>query len=145
VAPGDYTFRVKAANADGVWNDEGASLRVRIKPPFWRTRWFQATALMGCLGLAVGGYRARVVNLQKKADQLAQQVEQALAEIKVLSGFLPICASCKRIRDDRGEYVMMEQFISEHSEAVFSHGICPECVKKIYPELTEEQQDGPTG
>jgi hypothetical protein len=55
--------------------------------------------------------------------------------IKILEGILPICASCKRIRNDVGEYEQMEKYITEHSEAIFSHGICPECAKKLYAEL----------
>lgn len=57
------------------------------------------------------------------------------AEVKTLSGFLPICASCKKIRDDEGYWNQIEAYIHEHSEAKFSHGICPECAKKLYPDL----------
>ena len=57
--------------------------------------------------------------------------------MKQLSGFLPICASCKRIRDDTGYWNQIESYISAHSEAQFSHGICPDCIKKLYPEEYE--------
>ena len=56
-------------------------------------------------------------------------------EIKTLEGILPICASCKRIRNEDGVYVSMEAYLSRHSEAQFTHGICPECKVKLYPEL----------
>ena len=56
-------------------------------------------------------------------------------EVKTLSGFLPICASCKKIRDDNGYWNQIEEYIREHSEAEFSHGICPDCKTKLYPEL----------
>lgn len=62
-------------------------------------------------------------------------LKEALAEVKVLSGFLPICASCKNIRDDKGYWNKIEAYIRDHSEVEFSHGICPECVKKLYPEV----------
>lgn len=62
-------------------------------------------------------------------------LQRALAEVKQLSGFLPICASCKKIRDDKGYWNQIESYISQHSEAEFSHGICPECAKKLYPEF----------
>lgn len=56
-------------------------------------------------------------------------------EVKILQGFLPICASCKKIRDDKGYWSQIESYISDHSEAQFSHGVCPDCAKKLYPEL----------
>ncbi|MDI7262116.1 MAG: response regulator, partial [Thermodesulfobacteriota bacterium] len=56
-------------------------------------------------------------------------------EVKVLRGFLPICSSCKRIRDDKGYWNLIENYIKAHSEAEFSHGICPECSEKLYPWL----------
>jgi HAMP domain-containing protein len=64
-----------------------------------------------------------------------RRVEKALAEVRTLQGLLPICASCKRIRDDQGYWKQLEAYISQHTEAQFSHGICPECMQKLYPEL----------
>jgi len=64
-----------------------------------------------------------------------EELRKALAEIKILSGLLPICSSCKKIRDDQGYWTQLESYISEHSEAVFTHGCCPDCMKKLYPEL----------
>jgi DNA-binding NtrC family response regulator len=66
--------------------------------------------------------------------RLISQLQKALAKVKQLSGLLPMCASCKKIRDDKGYWNQLEAYISDHSEADFSHGICPECVKKLYPE-----------
>ena len=71
------------------------------------------------------------VALKKEHDKLLK----ALKEIKTLSGFLPICASCKKIRDDKGYWNQIEAYIQQHSEAEFSHGICPDCAKKMYPYL----------
>jgi hypothetical protein len=56
-----------------------------------------------------------------------------LTHVKTLTGLLPICTSCKRIRDDQGYWNQLEIYIREHSEAEFTHGLCPECVKKFYP------------
>jgi len=56
-------------------------------------------------------------------------------EIKILKGFLPICAACKKIRDDKGYWKQIESYIRDHSEAEFSHGICPDCAKKLYPDF----------
>jgi hypothetical protein len=55
--------------------------------------------------------------------------------VKSLSGLLPICASCKKIRDDKGYWSQVESYIQKHSDATFTHGICPDCVKKLYPDL----------
>ncbi|MCB2185502.1 MAG: AAA family ATPase [Deltaproteobacteria bacterium] len=63
---------------------------------------------------------------------------KAEEEIKTLRGLLPICSHCKKIRDDTGYWSQVEEFISEHSEAKFSHSICPECIKKLYPEIAEK-------
>ena len=71
------------------------------------------------------------VALKKEHDKLLK----ALKEIKTLSGFLPICASCKKIRDDKGYWNQIEAYIQQHSNAEFSHGICPDCAKKMYPYL----------
>lgn len=67
--------------------------------------------------------------------ELIQELQTALGEIKTLSGLLPICASCKKIRDDKGYWKQIEVFIGEHSDAEFSHGICPDCIQQLYPEL----------
>lgn len=64
-------------------------------------------------------------------------LEEALAKVKLLSGFLPICCNCKKIRNDTGYWEQIEVYIREHSEAVFSHGICPECMYKLYPEYVK--------
>ncbi len=76
--------------------------------------------------------------LSKQRDEISKknsELENALSRIKVLSGLLPICASCKKIRDDSGYWKEVEYYISEHSDAVFSHGICPECIQKYYPNV----------
>ena len=69
--------------------------------------------------------------------RLIKELQEALGEVKQLSGLLPICASCKKIRDDQGYWNQIEFYISKHSEAKFTHGVCPECTKKLYPEYYE--------
>jgi len=78
----------------------------------------------------------------KDAEQkrLIKELQQALASIKTLSGLIPICASCKKIRDDQGYWNQLEAYISEHSDAEFSHGICPECAIKIYPNFLKKRE-----
>lgn len=69
------------------------------------------------------------------------ELENALAEVKQLSGMLPICSFCKNIRDDKGYWKQIESYIRDHSEAEFSHGICPDCVTKHYPDLDIHKPD----
>ena len=73
--------------------------------------------------------------LEKEREKLIDELQQALSEIKTLRGFLPICASCKKIRDDEGYWQQIEAYIEDRSHAQFSHSICPECAKKLYPDL----------
>ena len=70
-----------------------------------------------------------------KIDYLTFYIGAPVKEVKTLSGLLPICASCKNIRDDKGYWAQMEVYISDHSGAIFSHGICPDCAEKLYPEI----------
>ena len=63
-----------------------------------------------------------------------EDLQAALAKLKTLSGLLPICANCKKIRDDEGYWHQLEQYIETHSEADFSHGLCPKCLEKLYGE-----------
>lgn len=70
---------------------------------------------------------------QKERERLIQELQEAFAKIKVLSGFIPICSSCKKIRDDQGYWNQLETYLQKHSEAQFSHGICPDCAAVLYP------------
>jgi AmiR/NasT family two-component response regulator len=67
--------------------------------------------------------------------RLNTKLQDALAQAKTLSGLLPICASCKKIRDDEGYWSQLETYIQEHFDIQFSHGLCPECANKLYPEI----------
>jgi len=71
---------------------------------------------------------------QQEREKLIAELHAALAKVKLLSGFLPICASCKKIRDDKGYWQQIESYIRDHSDAQFSHGLCPDCAYKLYPE-----------
>jgi DNA-binding response OmpR family regulator len=77
----------------------------------------------------------RILKAERERDRLILQLEAALAKVKKLSGLLPICSGCKKIRDDNGYWNQIEQYIKEHSDAKLSHGICPECAERLYPDL----------
>jgi PAS domain S-box-containing protein len=76
---------------------------------------------------------------EKEREKLIAELQTALAEIKTLHGIVPICASCKKIRDEEGAWHQMEAYISKHTDAQFSHGICKECMKKLYPEYCSDE------
>ncbi len=273
---GTYTFRVKASNNQGVWNNEGASIRIIITPPFWKTMWFYGLLFILFLCIVYWIFRWRVqardlaaqrrmeevltrdrnllrtlidnlpdyiyikdnesrfvvantamvhkfgFNLQdeligksdfdlfplelaekyyageqkiiqfgegiydyegptvdkvkgekdrwvsttkvplhdaqgkiigtvcigrditerRKAEtereKLITELKSALADVKLLSGLVPICANCKKIRDDKGYWTQVEAFIQDRSDARFTHSICPDCVAKLYPELAKK-------
>jgi len=78
---------------------------------------------------------------EREREQLIVKLEQALAEIKTLRGILPICASCKKIRDAEGNWTILETYIRQYSEADFTHGICPDCAKQLYPGLKGHNHD----
>src|SRR5208283_3256896 len=72
--------------------------------------------------------------IEAERDKLIVDLKKSLAQVKQLSGLLPICAACKKIRNDKGFWEQVEVYIGKHSDALFSHAICPECGKKLYPE-----------
>ena len=86
---------------------------------------------------------ARDITQRKKAETEREQslieLQEALADIKKLSGLVPICSSCKKIRDDKGYWNQVEAYIQDHSEARFTHGLCPDCMKKLYPEYAAQK------
>jgi sigma-B regulation protein RsbU (phosphoserine phosphatase) len=75
---------------------------------------------------------------EEERERLIVELQEALAHVKTLSGLLPICMSCKKIRDDEGYWKQIEYYIQQRSEAKFSHGICPDCKTKLYPEYFPE-------
>lgn len=75
------------------------------------------------------------IETEKEKERLIEKLQDMLSQVKQLSGFLPICASCKNIRDDEGYWKQIETYIRDHSEVQFSHSICPDCAKKLYPHL----------
>ncbi|WP_319408114.1 response regulator [uncultured Desulfosarcina sp.] len=75
----------------------------------------------------------------KARETLIAQLQKALREVKTLTGLLPICASCKKIRKDDSTWQQIEEYISSHSDADFTHGICPECAHRLYPELYQNK------
>ncbi len=93
--------------------------------------------LLRLFGAALG-YLCTRKRAQEERERLIGELQEALTKIKALRGLLPICANCKKIRDDQGYWNRIETYIQEHSEAEFSHGLCPECAKLLYPDLVRD-------
>jgi ligand-binding sensor domain-containing protein len=153
LAGGAYRFEVRAAQGAGAFGPvEGLDFRVR--PPWWHTWWFRTLGLLTAGGLIYVAVRMRLAALARAkaalkvlvAERTAQlearneELSQALTRVKQLSGLLPICSCCKKIRDDRGYWNQLENYISSHSEADFTHGICPDCVGSLFPEVAQQRR-----
>jgi ligand-binding sensor domain-containing protein len=131
---GDYRFRVRVRTETGVWEEAATALPVRQRAHWYRTRAFLLLAGAVALLVAAAAYRLRVRGLLAREAELSRRVDEALADVKVLGGLIPICSSCKKIRDDRGFWNQLEAYLRDHSEATLTHGICPECAQAIYPD-----------
>jgi CheY-like chemotaxis protein len=86
-----------------------------------------------------GNILSRVIQYAIERQKLIVDLQDALENIKTLKGLLPICASCKNILDNKGYWNKIEKYIHEHTDAQLSHGICPECAEKLYPEYYEKE------
>jgi ligand-binding sensor domain-containing protein len=137
IPPGRQLFRVIASSEDGIWSPTGATLAFRVQPHVIQTIWFRALVAVAFIGLAIAASIWRTARLRAHARQLKQEVSEALSQLKILRGLLPICSSCKKVRDDHGYWNQIEEYIRDRSEAEFSHSLCEDCIVVLYPELQE--------
>jgi ligand-binding sensor domain-containing protein len=142
VPPGTYRFRVRACNNDGIWNETGHAVSFRLRPHWYQTQLFHAFTLCAFAGALFGAYRWRVREHRQREKELKRRVDEAVAHVKQLRGLLPVCASCKKIRDDKGYWNLMETYIQDHSDADVSHGVCPECIARLYPDYAASRTAG---
>jgi hypothetical protein len=124
-----------------------AALEFQVRYAWWRTWWALLLWVSGGLAVILLIIRLRLAALAKSKAELeilvAERTEElrtrnleltdALGCVKQLSGLLPICASCKKIRDDKGYWSQLEHYFTEHSEVGFTHGICPDCAEDYFP------------
>jgi CHASE3 domain sensor protein len=94
--------------------------------------------LLGCSVVLFVSILGALRRSNAELARLLQELQDAVAEVKTLSGMLPICAACKNVRDDKGYWSQIEIYIRDHSEAEFSHSICPDCAQRLYPEYYQE-------
>ena len=95
--------------------------------------------IIGKFASLINRTRRREIEIQK--DDLIKKLKEANENIKTLKGFIPICSRCKNIRDDKGYWHMVEEYIEKNSEALFSHGICPDCARILYPDLMKKIEE----
>ncbi|HLP15695.1 MAG TPA: response regulator, partial [Bacteroidota bacterium] len=74
-------------------------------------------------------------------EELIVELQEALANVKTLNGLLPICATCKKIRNDEGYWQQVDRYVAEHTEATFTHGICPDCAQKVMAEYQRQKRE----
>lgn len=86
-----------------------------------------------------------IKQVEQEREKLIADLQKALTEIKTLHGILPICSSCKKIRDDKGSWHQLEAYIHDHTDAKFSHGLCADCAKKLYPKYYKEEDSKDKG
>ncbi|MDD2338287.1 MAG: hypothetical protein PHD01_17155 [Geobacteraceae bacterium] len=108
---------------------------------------FEITGILGSAMMVAGVILIKplfimIKNAEEEQRALAMSLKEALSNVKVLKELLPICAICKKIRDDDGYWQQIETYITNNSDTYFSHGICPDCCKKLYPDQHERMLPG---
>ena len=126
---GRYTFEVMASDELGRWTGEPTTFGFTVRPRFTQTRAFLVLSALALIALGFGAQQLKVHRLRRRQIELDRIAREAVAQAKVLSGLLPTCACCKKIRDDEGYWNELEVYIDQHSEASFSHGLCPSCLE----------------
>lgn len=127
------------------WTDAGGTLRCL----HWKSNAYRSgegtVAYIICSGIDITLRR----RAEQERERLIGELQAAIARIRTLDGLIPICAGCKKIRDDSGYWQEVEAYIEARSEAEFSHGLCPECIRKLYPDyagrIAARSKDRETG
>lgn len=134
---------------ENLLDDEPIELEFRLSDASNEERWFQ------CKGRVIRTLTGRPVRLagvcadityrkrtEKEREMLINQLKATITNVKTLTGLLPICASCKKVRDDQGYWHQVEEYLQEHASVNFTHGICPQCAQTLYPEVFDKANAG---
>ncbi|MFT3917740.1 MAG: hypothetical protein QM704_27755 [Anaeromyxobacteraceae bacterium] len=153
--PGRHRFEARATY-DGLRFGPPGALEFEVLPAWWQTWWARAAGLLGFALLVAALVQLRIASLRRAKLALEDLVEQrtaelrdrnqelstALSEVRELSGLLPICMHCKRIRDDHGYWEKIEKYVSARTKASFTHGLCPDCLPRYMPPDDEKPRAG---
>ena len=138
------------ANLDRYRASRTAQTRLRLEQPCKDGSWVWTEVITNGLYddegnlIAILGVTRDIteqVRIEQELRAAKEAAEKALAQVKTLSGLIPICAGCKQIRDDEGYWKRVEDYLSSHTEARFSHGMCPSCLENLYPEFREAWEE----
>jgi len=143
--PGTYRFELKARSGLGAEIQLAQPLTIIVPAYFYETWWLWLSLLTVGFGVGLIAFQGRLrqmrwvkVRLEAQVAETQAELEAAEQTLQVLTGLIPICANCKKVRDDRGYWQQVEKYIAKRSAAQFSHGICPDCMQKLYPEYYEQ-------
>jgi len=143
LTPQEITSQILQATIKECWNGElynrrkdGTDFAIELWASVVRNELNEPVALVG-----VARNITERKQYEEERDHLIAELKQALADVKYLSGLLPICSSCKKIRDDKGYWTQVETYFEKHSEATFTHGLCPDCTKQYFPEIYNKVKD----
>ncbi len=147
-----HTAQTLEENDLSVFNDERTrEIEELVSTPDGKSRyWLSSRFLLrdGDGQWQMGGLSIDITERKQdehEREHLLSELREALAAVKSLKGLIPICASCKNIRDDEGYWKQIELYLCEHSELEFTHGICPVCLERLYPDFVAAQRDGTVG
>jgi hypothetical protein len=148
-------LHLNVTNWDAQWSPEELAAKIQLifaGPTIFETRHRRRDGEIRCVEINAVSARlgdhlclyasARDITERKQAEaereQLIGELQAVLAQVKQLSGLLPICSSCKKIRNDQGYWQQVEVYIRDHSDVEFSHGICPDCMQRLYPDYYQK-------
>jgi len=137
--PGAQPFEQEMLQAT-VKHKDGREILVEAQ---WRLVWGEDGRLLGFQGVTRDITERR--RMETEREDLIRELTRALTEVKQLSGMLPICSQCKKVRDDHGYWSQIETYLSEHSEATFTHGVCPECAQRFREEIQARRAEKSEG
>lgn len=119
-----------------LWKADGT----RFPAEYWSYPQTENGVVTGSVVTFIDISRRRTAEAER--ERVIRELQNAVAEIKTLRGILPICAGCKKIRDDNGYWQQVEAYVTQNTEARFFHGLCPDCLEKLYPDLAGEAGPG---
>lgn len=141
VDPSDFNSWKQALETSGLVQHHQARLRTFAGGVCWTENSARAVLDPRSQQLTYEGSLEDITarkNAEEERERLIEELQAALSALKALSGLLPICASCKKIRDQEGDWKQLEVYIQAHSDAQFTHSFCPECLRRLYPEVFSE-------